>query len=60
MNKICKKIISVFLSVIMFVSCVPMLQFTGADVFTVQAAAEKITNGNKVGVLNNFTTGWNG
>ncbi len=59
MKKACRKVLSVFLAVIMSVSCAPMLQFMGEDIFiTANAAAEKVTNGNRIGVLNNFTTGW--
>lgn len=46
------------MTALMLFSVVPMALHSGTDGITAFAAAEKITNGNKIGVLNSFTTGW--
>lgn len=58
MKKFIRKTLAIFLSVLMLISGLFIMQPADAGVFTVNAAAEKITDGNKIGVLNSFTTGW--
>ena len=59
MKNFMRKSLSVFLSILMIISGIFVMQPADAGIFTVNAASEKFTDGNKIGVLNSFTTGWN-